>query len=157
MTSKSRTDEYFDALLASYDALAKAIEQANERGLTLSRQLLTEATAAQRQAIERARQAAANPADMASAYSAVMEAAVAAQSQALAFAQTSYKEALAAGAEAREALDNLLGASRSAAEAALNLSREWQASAPWADLFQKGMASFAGAANAAGGKTAEKR
>ncbi len=154
MTSnQSRTDQYFDALLGSYDALTRAAEQANERGLTISRQLLAEVTTAQRQTIELARQVAANPADMAAAYSAIMESAVAAQSQALAFTQTAYKEALAASGEAREALDNLLGASRAAAEAALDLSREWQASAPWADLFQKGMESFAGAANAARGKT----
>ena len=47
-TDQAPTDKYFDALLASYDALAHAIEQANERGLRISRQLLTDVTAAQR-------------------------------------------------------------------------------------------------------------
>lgn len=149
MSNTSQTEQYFEALLASYDALARAIEQANERGLGLSRQLLAEVTAAQRQALDLAKQVAADPSDMAAAYSAIMESAVAAQSQALDFTQTAYKEAVAASGEAREALDSLLSASRTAAEAALELSREWQASNPWADLFQKGMESFTAAASGA--------
>ena len=149
MSNNSQTEQYFEALLSSYDALTRAIEQANERGLGISRQLLADVTAAQRQALELARQVAANPADMAAAYSAVMESAVAAQSQALDFAQNTYKEALAASGEAREALDTLLNASRTAAEAAITLSREWQASNPWAELFQKGIESFNAATGAA--------
>ena len=156
MTENTQTDQYFEALLASYDALTRAIEQANERGLGLSRQLLTDVTAAQRQALDLARQVAANPSDMAAAYSAIMESAVAAQSQALDFTQTAYKEAVAASGEAREALESLLSASRTAAEAALSLSREWQTSNPWADLFQKSMESFGAAANSTKEKAARK-
>ena len=149
MADTPQTEQYFDALLKSYDALTQAIEQANERGLGLSRQLLTEVTAAQRQAIDLARQVAADPSDVVAAYSAIMESAVAAQSQALDFTQTAYKEALAASSDASEALDSLLAASRTAAEAALALSREWQATNPWADLFQKSIDSFNQAAGAA--------
>ena len=153
MSANSQTEQYFNALLESYDTLTRAIEQANERGLGLSRQLLAEVTAAQRQTLDLAKQVASNPSDMAAAYSAIMESAVAAQSQALDFTQTAYKEAVAASGEAREALDSLLNASRAAAEAALDLSREWQASNPWADLFQKGIESF----TAATGGTAAKK
>ena len=142
MTDKAQTDKYFEALVASYEALTHAIEQANEPGLNISRQLLTDVTTAQRQALDLARRVAENPSDVVATYSAVMESAVAAQSQALDFTQSAYKEALAASSEAREALDSMLGASRTAAEAALALAREWQASNPWADLFQKGMESF---------------
>lgn len=142
MPETTQSDHYFQALIASYDALAKAMEQANERGITLSRQLLTDVKAAQRQALELAQRVAANPSDMASAYSAVMETVVTAQSQALDFTQTAYREALAASGEAREALDALLAASRAAAEAALALSRDWQNSNPWSELMQKGMATF---------------
>ena len=148
MSANSQTEQYFNALLESYDALTRAIEQANERGLGLSRQLLAEVTAAQRQTLDLAKRVAADPSDMAAAYSAIMESAVAAQSQALDFTQTAYKEAVAASGEAREALDSLLNASRTAAEAALDLSREWQASNPWADLFQKGIESFTAATSA---------
>ncbi len=42
MTGNSQTEQYFDALLASYDALTRAIEQANERGLNISRTGCTE-------------------------------------------------------------------------------------------------------------------
>ena len=153
MSANSQTEQYFNALLESYDTLTRAIEQANERGLGLSRQLLAEVTAAQRQTLDLAKQVASNPSDMATAYSAIMESAVAAQSQALDFTQTAYKEAVAASGEAREALDSLLNASRAAAEAALDLSREWQASNPWADLFQKGIESFTAAT---GGTVAKK-
>ncbi len=153
MSANSQTEQYFNALLESYDTLTRAIEQANERGLGLSRQLLAEVTAAQRQTLDLAKQVASNPSDMAAAYSAIMESAVAAQSQALDFTQTAYKEAVAASGEAREALDSLLNASRAAAEAALDLSREWQASNPWADLFQKGIESFTAAT---GGTVAKK-
>lgn len=152
MSANSQTEQYFNALLESYDALTRAIEQANERGLGLSRQLLAEVTAAQRQTLDLAKQVASNPSDMAAAYSAIMESAVAAQSQALDFTQTAYKEAVAASGEAREALDSLLNASRTAAEAALDLSREWQASNPWADLFQKGLDSFTAAASGTAAK-----
>ena len=148
-TEQSATDRYFDALLASYDALHTAVEQANERGLRLSRQLANDITDAQRRAIELARQVAANPNDSAAAYSAIMESAVAAQSQALDFTQSAYKEALAAGSEGREALDSLLGASRAAAEAALAASRDWQSGNPWADFVQKSMETFGINANGA--------
>ena len=157
MSANSQTEQYFNALLESYDALTRAIEQANERGLGLSRQLLAEVTAAQRQTLDLAKQVASNPSDMAAAYSAIMESAVAAQSQALDFTQTAYKEAVAASGEAREALDSLLNASRTAAEAALDLSREWQASNPWADLFQKGMESFTAATTGTAAKNSEPR
>ncbi|MCY3569480.1 MAG: hypothetical protein OXH38_12685 [Chloroflexi bacterium] len=141
-SEQTATDRYFDALLASYDALHDAVEQANERGLRLSRQLAADITDAQRRAIELARQVAANPSDSAAAYSAIMESAVAAQSQALDFTQSAYKEALAAGSEGREALDALLGASRAAAEAALAASRDWQSATPWSDFVQKSMEPF---------------
>lgn len=141
-SEQSATDQYFDALLASYDALVNAIEQANERGQRLSKQLLNDANEAQRRAIELARQVAADPTDRAAAYAAIMESAVAAQSQALDFTQNAYQEALAASSEGREALDSLLTSSRSAAEAALVISREWQTANPWADLMQKSMETF---------------
>jgi len=148
-TEQSATDQYFDALLASYDALVQAIEQANERGQRISKQLLTDASEAQRRAIELARQVASDPTDRAAAYSAIMETAVAAQSQALDFTQTAYREALEASSEGREALDSLLTASRSAAESALAISREWQTANPWADLMQKSMETFGLGANGA--------
>ena len=153
--TQAPTDKYFEALLASYDALAHAIEQANERGLRISRQLLTDASAAQRQALDLARQVAANPTDSAAAYSAIMESAVAAQSQALDFTQSAYKEAIAASSEGREALDALLGASRTAAEAALEISREWQTANPWADFLQKSMNAFSPSNNGATKEAAE--
>lgn len=141
-TEQTATERYFDALLASYEALHSAVEQANERGLRLSRQLAADITEAQRRAIELGRQVAANPNDAAAAYSAVMESAVAAQSHALDFTQSAYKEALAASAEGREALDTLLASSRTAAEAAMAISREWQTGNPWSEFVQKSMESF---------------
>ena len=146
MAEKTQSDHYFQALLASYDALARAMEQANERGITLSRQLVADVKKGQRRAIELASQVAANPSDMTAAYSAVMETAVAAQSQALDFTQAAYREALAASGEAREAVDALLASSRNAAEAAIALSRDWQNSNPWADVMRRGMETFGMAA-----------
>lgn len=146
MAEKTQSEQYFQALLASYDALARAMEQANERGITLSRQLIADVRKGQRRAIELAGQVAANPSDVTAAYSAVMETAVAAQSQALDFTQAAYREALAASGEAREAVEALLAASRTAAEAALALSRDWQNANPWADLVQRGMETFGMAA-----------
>ena len=96
MAQNQATEQYFEALLASYDALTTAIEQANERGIGLSRQLLADVTSAQRDALNLARKVAANPNDMASAYSAIMESAVAAQSQALEYTKSAYEEAVAA-------------------------------------------------------------
>ena len=142
MADDARTQKYFDALLESYDILAKALEQANERGIKVSKQLMADASKRQREAIELARKVAAEPTNYAASYSAVMEATVAAQSQALEVTQVAYKEAVAAGAEAREVFEALMQASRNAAEAAMELSREWTAANPFADLFQKGMEAF---------------
>lgn len=155
MTEQAPTDKYFDALLTSYEALTHAIEQANERGLRISRQLLADVTEAQRRALELAKQVSTNPTDSAAAYSAIMESAVAAQSQALDFTQSAYKEAIAASSEGREALDSLLSASRAAAEAALTISREWQSANPWADFLQKSMDTFTGSNNGASKEEAE--
>ena len=143
------TDQYFDALLASYDALAQAIEQASERGVRLSRQLLTDVSAAQRKALELARQVATDPSDTADAYPWNPPWPLRARRS----TSPRWPTKMAAGSEGREALDAVLSASRSAAEAALAISRDWQSTNPWAAFVQsslrKGMETFATAANGA--------
>ncbi len=152
-TQNDHASEYFDALLCSYDALIHAVEQASEHGIKLSRELLADMVASQRQTLEVARQVASNPEDMAAAYTAIMESVLSAQNKALEFTQSTYREAMTASTETREALESVFSASRSASEAALALAREWQTTNPWADLLQKNMPGFG---DAAGAKTANK-
>ena len=150
MSSTDKSEAYFEALIKSYDALALAIEKVSERGGDISKQFRSDLAARQREAIDLARKVAAEPANVAVAYSAIMEATVSAQSQALEFSQAAYKQTAAADSEAREAVEVLLSASRTAAEAALELSRDWQSSNPWADMFRKNMEAFTAATPPAG-------
>lgn len=145
MTTETRTREYFDALLTSYDAMTKAAEHAGERGLKISQQYLADVVKRQRATIELAKKVAAEPGNMGLAYTSVMEATAAAQSQALEFAQMAYKESVTAGTEARETLDTLMAASKSAGEAAAALSREWLAANPFAEFLQSSANMFTGA------------
>ena len=145
MTTETRTREYFDALLTSYDAMTKAAEHAGERGLKISQQYIADVVKRQRATIELAKKVAAEPGNVGLVYSSVMEATAAAQSQALEFAQMAYKESVAAGTEARETLDTLMAASKTAGDAAAALSKEWIAANPFAEFIQNGANMFAGA------------
>ena len=148
MANTAQTEQFFDAVLGQYDTALKAIEKAQQRGLKLSQDLLTATAKRQRETIELARKVAAEPTNYAGAYSAIMEASVAAQSQALELSQTAYQEALDASAEVREVLEALVDASRGLAEAGFGLMNQWSGGSPLADLLQQGLSAFTGATQA---------
>jgi hypothetical protein len=152
-TSAAALQKYLQALSESYEVLAEASNKANDRGAKIAKQLSTEVQAGQREVLELAKKLSADPEHMASAsFAGVTEAAVAAQSRALAFAQLAYAEATGIGSEARDFSEKLAKTNQQTAEAALELSRTWSAMNPFADVFLKSFEASVQAASAQRGQ-----
>lgn len=143
-------EEYFNALIESYNALTEAIEKAGERGVKVSRQLADDVVAGQRHALELSKQAAADPAHASQNYAKLVEAMLAAQGRALAFARVAFEESAAGGAEARAAIDRIATANRAVVESASALTSAWSKDNPLAAFWQRGMAAFGGSKPDAG-------
>ena len=139
MATNEPVQKYYDALIASYDILTKAITGANERGVKVSKQFAGDVAKGQREALELGRKLAAEPTDLGQFYTAVLEATTSAQGRALAFAQVAYQEALGAGGEARTTVEQLVEANRETATAAVEVAKSWANTNPMADIVRRGM------------------
>lgn len=130
---------YLESLSTAYDVLAQAAMTATERGYKVSKALSSDVIAAQRETMPLAKQIAADPEQYASgSYVAMTQAAIAAQSRTLAFAQLACKEALDVSGEAHELAEKLTQANRETGEAALELLRSRGGLAPMAEMFSRG-------------------
>jgi hypothetical protein len=76
----------------------------------------------------------------------VIEATLAAQDRALAFAKDVYSQSDAAGSEGRELFEKLFAASREISEATVELSRNWTQDSSWADAWRTGFEAMTSAA-----------
>jgi hypothetical protein len=139
MATNEPVQKYYDALIASYDILTKAITGANERGVKVTKQFAGDVAKGQREALELGRKLAAEPTDLGQFYTAVLEATTSAQGRALAFAQVAYQEALGAGGEARTTVEQLVEANRETATAAVEVAKSWANTNPMADIVRRGM------------------
>jgi hypothetical protein len=149
MATADPVQKYFDSLLSSYDILVDAVEKANDRGLKVSKAFAADVVKGQREAIELGRTFAAQPTDYSTFYNALLSSSTEAQGRALAFTQTAYQEAIAAGADAREVVTKLVEANRETAKLAMDAARSFAGSNPWADAMQKASETFAQTADAA--------
>lgn len=137
-------EQYFDALIESYDALTEAIDKAGERGVKVSRKLAEDVTAGQRDVLALSKQAAADPANASRNYAALVEAMLAAQGRALAFVRVAIEEGSTGTAEAKAAIERIATANRAVAESASALTSVWSKDNPLAAFWQQGMAAFGG-------------
>jgi len=152
MPTNEQARKYYDALLANYDLLTRAVVTAGERGLKVSKQFASDVAKGQRDAIELGKKLAAEPTDVGQFYASVLEATTTAQGRALAFTQLAYQEALTAGADARETIEKLVEANRETAQAAVEVARTWAAANPMTEFVRKGFEAM----TPAGEKTAKK-
>jgi hypothetical protein len=151
MSSNEALTKYLEALNKSYEVLAEAAVKASERGARVSKQLTNEILAGQRDVFALSKKVAAEPDHFASnSYAGLTEAAVAAQSRALAFAQAAYSEALTAGTESKEFADKLAAANKETAQAANELARSWATLNPLTEIWASNVEAFM---KAAGQKT----
>ncbi|MBI2766274.1 MAG: hypothetical protein HYX53_10235 [Chloroflexi bacterium] len=137
MAANESVQKYYDALLASYDILTEAVSNANERGMKVSKQFVSDIAKGQREAIELGKKLAAEPTDLGQYFSSMMEATTAAQGRALAFTQVVYQEAAAAGSDARETVQKLVEANKETAQAAIELTRRFAASNPMTEAVRR--------------------
>lgn len=142
VATNEQVQQYFDALLASYDILTTAVENASERGAKISRQLAADVSKGQRDAIELGRKFAAEPTDLGQFYTALLEATTAAQARALAFSQVAYSEALGASVDTRATIEKLVDANRETSKAALEVARRFTAANPVTEAWRKGFEAF---------------
>jgi len=158
MAANEQVQKYYDALIASYDILTDAIGKANDRGLKVTRQFVSDVAKGQREALELGKKLAGDPTDLGQYYTAVLEATTAAQGRALTFTQAAYEEALGVSSDARKTVEKLVEANKETAQAAVEVARTWATTNPVADVFRKGAEAFAPAANTAknNAKKAEK-
>jgi hypothetical protein len=138
-TSSAALQRYLQALSQGYEVLAEATEKATDRNAKITKRMSAEVIAGQREVLELAKKLSADPDHIASvSFAGVTEAAVAAQSRALAFAQLAYQEATGVSSEAREFTEKMTKANQETAEAAIELSRTWAGLNPFAEVFLKG-------------------
>ena len=134
--------KYFDALIETYDVLVDAVAKANERGMKVSAQLVKDVARGQREALELGKKVASEPTDMGGFYTSLLETATAAQGRALAFTQTAYQEALAAGTDARETIEKVVQVNRETTKLAMDAARSFATANPWGDVMKKGLEAF---------------
>jgi hypothetical protein len=147
-TTAAALQRYLQALSESYEVLAEATDKATDRNAKVTKRLSSEVMAGQREVLELAKKLAADPDHVASAsFAGVTEAAVAAQSRALAFAQMAYQEATGVSTEAREFAEKLAKANQETTAAAIELSRTWAGLNPFTEVFLKGFEASAQAAS----------
>jgi hypothetical protein len=137
MPANDQVQKYYDALIASYDILTTAVANANERGLKVTNQFVSDVAKGQREALELGKKLAGEPTDLGQYYTAVLEATTAAQGRALTFTQVAYQEALAAGSDARETVEKLVEANKETAQAAIQVARNWATTNPMLDAVRK--------------------
>jgi hypothetical protein len=124
MAKSTAVDRYFEALTESYDAIIEAIKQGNERGYRVSTNLLAEAQRGQHEAIELGKKFADDPTDVGGFYRAAMETTTKAQGRALELARQMFDELSESRTEARDTLEKVVRANRSAGEAAVSAARD---------------------------------
>ena len=149
MAANEQVQKYYDALIASYDILTDAIGKANDRGLKVTRQFVSDVAKGQREALELGKKLAGDPTDLGQYYTAVLEATTAAQGRALTFTQAAYEEALGVSSDARKTVEKLVEANKETAQAAVEVARTWATTNPVADVFRKGAEAFNPVANTA--------
>jgi hypothetical protein len=124
MPQSTAVDKYFDALTESYDAIIEAIKAGNDRGYRVSNSLLAEAQRGQRESVELGKKFAEDVTDVGGLYRAMMESATKAQGRTLELARQMFDELAESRTEAREVIEKVIKAQRSAGEAAVEATRD---------------------------------
>ena len=122
--TQTAIDKYFEALTESYDAILEAIKLGNERGYRISSNLLAEAQRGQRESVELGKKFATDPTDIGGFYRAAMESTTKAQGRALELARQMFDELSESRSEARETIEKVVKAQRTAGEAAIEAARD---------------------------------
>ena len=122
--TETAIDKYFGALTESYDAIIGAIKAGNERGFRVSNNLLAEAQRGQRESVALGKQFAADPTDIGAFYRTAMESTTKAQGRALELARQMFDELSESRSEARETIEKVVKAQRTAGEAAVEAVRD---------------------------------
>jgi hypothetical protein len=123
MAGNEATSTFFEALNESYDAFIDGVRRANDRGHRFSTALIEDAQRGQREAAELARQWLDAPMDLQGIASRAVDTASKAQGRTLDAARQFLSEMSEAQTEAREVLERIARANRSAGEAAVDVAR----------------------------------
>jgi hypothetical protein len=137
-TGTEPINRYFEALNASYDALVAAAESGSKHGNAVWSRVLADSRVAQKEALGLSEQVAGKPAD-AQTYSALLEATMKSQERALGFAKLLFDEVSSSTADARAALEGVIAANRTAAEAAAEVTKVWGGDSTFTDAWRKGV------------------
>lgn len=127
---------YFQAVNASYDALVAAAESGSKHGNAVWSRVLEDSRAAQKEALGLSEQVLGKPAD-AQTYSALLESTQKSQERALGFAKVLFDEVSGSTVDAHSALEGVMAANRTAAEAAAEVARTWTGDSTFADAWRK--------------------
>jgi hypothetical protein len=137
-TGSEPLSRYFQAVNASYDALVAAAESGSKHGNAVWSRVLEDSRAAQKEALGLSEQVLGKPAD-AQTYGAVLEASLKSQERALGFAKLLFDEVSSSTVDARSALEGVIAANRTAAEAAAEVARAWTGDSTFGDAWRKGV------------------
>jgi hypothetical protein len=136
VTSTEPLSRYFEAVNASYDALVDAAENGSKHGSAVWSRLVADARGAQKDALALGEKVIGKPADP-QTYGALLEATMKSQERALGFAKLIFEEASNTGSEARAALERVVAANRTVAEAAAEVTKAWGGDNSFAETWRK--------------------
>lgn len=124
MPKQETVDKFFGAVTDAYDALLDVAKAANDRGHRVSRRLIDEVEKGQLEAIELGRRFAGAPRDVGGFYSAAVRSLTDAQGRALSLTRQLLDEVTDTQQGARDAMQRLIEANRTAGQAAIEAARE---------------------------------
>lgn len=123
MPQPSTIDKLFDAVDDAYEIVLDTLKAGVDRGYRVSKGLIDQAQAGQREALELAQTVAKSPTDLARASGAAVETLTKTQGHVLEISRQWLDEAMDAQQEGREALRRLIDANRQAGEAVIEATR----------------------------------
>ena len=123
MPQPSSIDKFFGAVDDAYDIVLDTLKAGADRRYRVSKEVIEQAKAGQRESIELAATIAKSPTDLAKASGAVVQTLTNTQGRVLRLSRQWLDEAMDAQQEGREALRRLIDANRQAGEAVIQSSR----------------------------------
>ncbi len=124
MPKAETVDKFFEAVNDAYETLLDAMKSGSDRGYRVSKRLIEEAERSQREAIELTHRLAKSPRDVTGFYGATVRSLTDAQGRVLELTRALIDEVVETQQEARESLQRVIEANRTAGQAAIEGARE---------------------------------
>src|SRR3990172_1946769 len=124
MPKAETVDKFFEAVNDAYDTLLDAMKSGSDRRYRVSKRLIEEAERGQREVLELTRRLAQSPRDVTGFYGATVRSLTDAQGRVLELTRALIDEVVETQQEARESVQRVIEANRTAGQAAIEAARD---------------------------------